>query len=85
MLYQQFAITIALSVLLSAFNALTLSPALAALLLKPATGKKTLLTPFYRGFNKVFGAGTNAYVSLAGFLVRKLVRERRAHRRASCS
>ena len=73
MLYQQFAITIALSVLLSAFNALTLSPALAALLLKPATGKKTLLTPFYRGFNKVFGAGTNAYVGLAGFLVRKLV------------
>ena len=73
MLYQQFAITIALSVLLSAFNALTLSPALAALLLKPATGKKTLLTPFYRGFNKVFGAGTNAYVSLADFLVRKLV------------
>ena len=73
MLYQQFAITIALSVLLSAFNALTLSPALAALLLKPATGKKTLLTPFYRGFNKMFGAGTNAYVGLAGFLVRKLV------------
>ena len=40
-LYQQFAITIAISVLLSAFNALTLSPALAAMLLKPATGKKT--------------------------------------------
>jgi hydrophobic/amphiphilic exporter-1 (mainly G- bacteria), HAE1 family len=73
MLYQQFAITIAISVLLSAFNALTLSPALSALLLKPATGKKTLLTPFYRGFNKAFGAGTNAYVTFAGFLVRKLV------------
>ncbi len=73
MMYQQFAITIALSVLLSAFNALTLSPALSALLLKPPTGKKTLLTPFYRGFNKAFGAGTNAYLGLAGFLVRKLV------------
>ena len=73
MLYQQFAITIAISVLLSAFNALTLSPALAALLLKPPTGKKTLLTPFYRGFNKMFGAGTNAYVGVAGFLVRKLI------------
>ncbi|MFO7692540.1 MAG: multidrug efflux RND transporter permease subunit [Vicinamibacterales bacterium] len=73
MMYQQFAITIALSVLLSAFNALTLSPALSALLLKPPTGKKTLLTPFYRGFNKAFGAGTNAYIGLAGFLVRKLV------------
>jgi hydrophobic/amphiphilic exporter-1 (mainly G- bacteria), HAE1 family len=72
-LYQQFAITIAISVLLSAFNALTLSPALSALLLKPATGKKTLLTPFYRIFNRAFGAGTNAYIGLAGFLVRKLV------------
>ena len=71
-LYQQFAITIAISVLLSAFNALTLSPALSALLLKPATGKKSLLTPFYRGFNRMFGAGTNAYVSMSGFLVRKL-------------
>ena len=55
-LYQQFAITIALSVLLSVVNALTLSPALAAMLLKAPTGKKTLLTPFYNGFNKVFGA-----------------------------
>jgi HAE1 family hydrophobic/amphiphilic exporter-1 len=73
MLYQQFAITIAIAVLLSAFNALTLSPALAALLLKPATGKKTLLTPFYRGFNKAFGKGTDVYITFAGFLARKLV------------
>ena len=73
MLYQQFAITIALSVLLSAFNALTLSPALAALLLKAPTGKKTLLTPFYNGFNKVFGAGTRGYVSIAHFFMRKVV------------
>ena len=58
-LYQQFAITIALSVLLSVVNALTLSPALAALLLKAPTGKKTLLTPFYNGFNKVFGWTTD--------------------------
>jgi HAE1 family hydrophobic/amphiphilic exporter-1 len=72
-LYQQFAITIAISVLLSAFNALTLSPALSALLLKPATGKKTLLTPFYRIFNRAFGAGTNGYITLAGFLARKLI------------
>jgi HAE1 family hydrophobic/amphiphilic exporter-1 len=73
MLYQQFAITIAIAVLLSAFNALTLSPALAALLLKPATGKKTLLTPFYRVFNKAFGKGTDVYITFAGFLARKLV------------
>ncbi len=73
-LYQQFAITIALSVLLSVFNALTLSPALAAMLLKPATGKRTLLTPFYNGFNKVFGRTTDAYVSFAAILIRKMFR-----------
>ena len=73
-LYQQFAITIALSVLLSVINALTLSPALAAMLLKAPTGKKTLLTPFYNGFNKVFGAATDAYVSFSGILIRKMFR-----------
>src|SRR5205085_9377312 len=64
-LYQQFAITIALSVMLSVVNALTLSPALAAMLLKPATGKRTMLTPFYNWFNRVFGRTTDAYVSFA--------------------
>src|SRR6476469_5641219 len=73
-LYQQFAITIALSVVISAFNALTLSPALAALLLKPSTGKKSLLTPFYNWFNRVFGRTTDAYVSVAGILIRKTFR-----------
>jgi HAE1 family hydrophobic/amphiphilic exporter-1 len=74
LLYQQFAITIALSVLLSVVNALTLSPALAALLLKPASGKRSLLTPFYNGFNKVFGWTTDRYVSFAGILARKMFR-----------
>src|SRR5262249_43180346 len=73
-LYQQFAITIAISVLLSVINALTLSPALSGLLLKAPTGKRTLLTPFYNGFNKVFGRTTDAYVSFSGILVRKLFR-----------
>ncbi len=72
-LYQQFAITIALSVLLSAVNALTLSPALSAMLLKKPTGKKTLLTPFYNGFNKIFGIATNGYISFTSVLVRKFV------------
>src|SRR6188768_825759 len=72
-LYQQFAITIALSVLLSAVNALTLSPALAAMLLKKPTGKKTLLTPFYNGFNKVFGKATDGYISVTSVLTRKFV------------
>src|ERR1700676_2958380 len=43
-LYQQFAVTIAISVLISAFNALTLSPALAALLLRPTRGSKGILS-----------------------------------------
>ena len=73
-LYQQFAITIALSVLLSVINALTLSPALAGMLLKAPTGKRTLLTPFYEWFNRVFGRSTDAYVSFAGILVRKMGR-----------
>jgi HAE1 family hydrophobic/amphiphilic exporter-1 len=72
-LYQQFAITIAISVLLSVVNALTLSPALSALLLKAPTGKRSLLTPFYNGFNKVFGVATNGYVGFTGVLVRKFV------------
>ncbi len=74
LLYQQFAITIAISVLLSVVNALTLSPALAALLLKPASGKRSLLTPFYNGFNKVFGWTTDRYVGFAGILIRKMFR-----------
>jgi HAE1 family hydrophobic/amphiphilic exporter-1 len=73
-LYQQFAITIAISVLLSVVNALTLSPALAAMLLKPATGKRSLLTPFYNGFNRVFGFTTDKYVSFAAILARKTIR-----------
>src|SRR6476620_4736370 len=73
-LYQQFAITIALSVVLSVVNALTLSPALAALLLKPASGKKNLLTRFYAWFNRVFGRGTEMYVSFAAVLIRKTFR-----------
>src|SRR6188768_2694177 len=74
LLYQQFAITIAISVLLSVVNALTLSPALAAMLLKPASGKKSFLTPFYNGFNRVFGWSTDRYVSFSAILIRKMFR-----------
>src|SRR5215831_1025712 len=72
-LYQQFAITIAISVLLSVVNALTLSPAMSALLLKPSTGK-SFLQPFYNWFNKVFGVTTDGYLSFSGILVRKMGR-----------
>jgi hydrophobic/amphiphilic exporter-1 (mainly G- bacteria), HAE1 family len=72
-LYQQFAVTIAISVLFSAFNALTLSPALCALLLKPRTESKGLLARFFAWFNRVFQRTTNGYVSTSGWLVRKSV------------
>ncbi len=70
-LYQQFAVTIAISVILSAFNALTLSPALSALLLRPKGKSTGLLQKFYGGFNRIFGRATNGYVSLCGGAIRK--------------
>ncbi len=73
-LYQQFAITIAISVGFSAINALTLSPALCALLLKPKGGKPGPLEPFYRWFNGIFGRFTASYVGLAGVFARKSLR-----------
>src|SRR5574340_1117505 len=60
-LYQQFAITIAISVLISAFNALTLSPALSALILKPKKESRGLLGRFYKWFNRLFGRTTDGY------------------------
>src|SRR5205807_1448508 len=59
-LYQQFAVTIAISVLISAFNALTLSPALSALLLRPS--RKTKRRGFFDWFNRVYGRLTEGYV-----------------------
>src|SRR6266436_2012154 len=70
-LYQQFAVTIALSVILSAFNALTLSPALAALLLRPKTSSRGPLAAFFSWFNRVFANATDWYVRVCGFLLRK--------------
>ncbi len=70
-LYQQFAITIAISVIFSAFNALTLSPALCALLLQPRKESKGLLARFFAWFNRVFRRATDKYVSASGYLVRR--------------
>src|SRR5258708_6947017 len=70
-LYQRFAVTIAISVLLSAFNALTLSPALAALLLRPKTESDGLLQRIFSGFNRVFERATDGYVHWSGALLRK--------------
>ena len=70
-LYQQFAVTIAVSMILSAFNALTLSPALASMLLKPKKKGRGLLQKFFNGFNRVFGIATNGYVSTSRLLIRR--------------
>ena len=68
--YRQFAMTIAISTVISAINSLTLSPALAALLLKPHDGKPR--NGFFRAFNKYFGAATSGYSrSVGGVLTRK--------------
>src|SRR5712664_2009348 len=72
-LYQQFAVTIAISVLLSAFNALTLSPALAALLLRPKKQSRGLLRRFFDSFNRVFERATEGYVRWSAALIRKTV------------
>jgi HAE1 family hydrophobic/amphiphilic exporter-1 len=70
-LNNQFAVTIAISVLISAFNALTLSPALAALLLKPRKESRGILARFYGGFNRVFDRATRGYVNWSHALIRK--------------
>ncbi len=70
-LYQQFAVTIAVSVVISAFNALTLSPALSALLLRPKREGRGPLAAFFRWFNRVFGRATDGYVNWSHHLIRK--------------
>ena len=71
-MYQQFAVTMAVSVLISAFNALSLSPALGALLLRPRKETRGPLGAFFRGFNKVFDTATNGYVAICRGLIRKI-------------
>ena len=73
-MYQQFALTIAISVMISAINALTLSPALASLLLKPGGGSRGLLGRFFAAFNRGFEATTARYVGWTGACVRKTAR-----------
>ncbi|NLR99808.1 efflux RND transporter permease subunit [Rhizobium sp. P38BS-XIX] len=80
--YRQFALTIAISTVISAFNSLTLSPALASLLLKGHHAPKDRLTRvmdaifgwFFRGFNRAFGAGSKYYgKGVGGLLSRKSI------------
>ena len=73
-LYQQFAITIAISVAISSINALTLSPALSAMLLKPPSEQKaSWLKPFFDRFNALFRVSTDRYMGITTYLMRKTV------------
>ena len=65
-LNKQFAVTIAISVLISAFNALTLSPALSAMLLRPRTESRGPLGRFFAAFNRGFARATDGYVCALG-------------------
>jgi HAE1 family hydrophobic/amphiphilic exporter-1 len=72
-LYQQFALTIAISVIFSAFNALSLSPALSSLLLRPRKKARGPLGWFYGRFNRIFGSATHGYVNWSRLAIRKAV------------
>ncbi|OXA71704.1 multidrug transporter AcrB [Flavobacterium aquidurense] len=74
--YKQFGLTLAVAILISAINALTLSPALCAILLKPhdpenSKHPKGFLPRFYTGFNVAFDAVTNKYIGAVRFLIRR--------------
>jgi HAE1 family hydrophobic/amphiphilic exporter-1 len=75
--YQQFAITIAVSVAFSAFSALSLSPALCAMLLKPTKPVEEQtgwLAKFFAGFNRIFEKVTGGYLKGATFFAKKSIR-----------
>jgi HAE1 family hydrophobic/amphiphilic exporter-1 len=72
-LNKQFAVTIAVSVVISAFNALTLSPALSAMMLRPRKEARGPLAGFFAAFNRWFAKATHGYVSLSRGLIRKAV------------
>jgi HAE1 family hydrophobic/amphiphilic exporter-1 len=72
-MYKQFALTIAISVLLSAFNALSLTPALCAMMLKEPKPMRGPLGAFFRKFNKVFDVTTNGYVHVSRLLIRRSI------------
>jgi HAE1 family hydrophobic/amphiphilic exporter-1 len=72
-LNKQFAITIAIAVLISAFNALTLSPALSAMLLRPRKQTRGPLGRFFAAFNRWFATATRGYINLSHALIRKAI------------
>src|SRR5262249_27272585 len=73
-LYQQFALTIAVSVIFSVINALTLSPALSAMLLRKPTPGRGPIAKFFKGFNKLFDWLSTKYGNIVGGIARKAAR-----------
>lgn len=73
-LYQQFAITIAVSVAISSINALTLAPALSSLLLRPAKESRGPLARGFALFNRGFDKTTNGYIRIASMFTKKMLR-----------
>ncbi|RYG06307.1 MAG: efflux RND transporter permease subunit [Chitinophagaceae bacterium] len=73
--YRQFSLTLAVAIVISGINALTLTPALCAIMLKHSDpNKKGLMQRFYKGFNKGYDSTANKYLKLTGFFAkRKLV------------
>src|SRR6202035_190477 len=70
-IYRQFALTIAASVLISAFNALSLSPAMSALLLRPAGQSRGIVARMFGGFNRAFDWTTNKYLAGVRVFIRR--------------
>ncbi|MGC8604628.1 MAG: efflux RND transporter permease subunit [Desulfomonilaceae bacterium] len=68
-LYRQFSLTIAITTLFSSINALTLSPALCAVLLRPSQGSKNIL---FRGFNRVFDRIASSYMNIVAVCLRRV-------------
>jgi hydrophobe/amphiphile efflux-1 (HAE1) family protein len=68
-IYKQFALTLAVAVAISAFEALTLSPALCAVLLKPAEEKRSLTVRLFGGFNRVFAFTLRGYERIVRFAI----------------
>ncbi|WP_336515100.1 efflux RND transporter permease subunit [Pollutibacter soli] len=74
--YRQFSITLAISIVISGINALTLTPALCALMLKPhspAHTRRNLLARFFHGFNKAYNKTENAYTGIVSKIARKKI------------
>ena len=73
-IFKQFALTIVFAVALSTFNALTFSPTMAGILLRPAKARTGILGKFFNLFNRVFDWITTRYTQAISFLTKKVVR-----------